>query len=110
MNDLHTEEDVRGFLRLCLDPGRGVERALLQLTKVMPQALRDAVEQYVPHLAELREAAELQEEQGRMARQRYADELATFIHSDEAGPARMPHPRSPARTDSVQQRAAPSCR
>ncbi|MGW5582924.1 hypothetical protein [Streptomyces sp. NPDC003857] len=67
MNDLHTEEDVRGFLRLCLDPGRGVERAPLQLTKVMPQALRDAVEQYVPHLAELREAAELQEEQGRMA-------------------------------------------
>ncbi|MFD8033965.1 hypothetical protein ACFV3F_35470 [Streptomyces sp. NPDC059717] len=87
MNDLHTEEDVRGFLRLCLDPGRGVERAPLQLTKVMPQALRDAVEQYVPYLAELREAAELQE--GRMARQRYADELAAFIHGDEAGPARL---------------------
>jgi len=104
MNDLHTEEDVRGFLRLCLDPGRGVERAPLQLTKVMPQALRDAAEQYVPHLAEL------QEEQGRMARQRYADELAAFIHGDEAGPARMPHPRSPTRTDSVRQRGAPSCR
>ncbi|MFD0134851.1 hypothetical protein ACFVIL_12925 [Streptomyces sp. NPDC127159] len=103
MNDLHTEEDVRGFLRLCLDPGRGVERAPLQLTKVMPQALRDAVEQYVPHLAELREAAELQEEQGRMGRQRYADELAAFIHGDEAGTTRMPHPRSPTRTDSVQQ-------
>ncbi|MGW1529733.1 hypothetical protein [Streptomyces sp. NPDC002159] len=103
MNDLHTEEDVRGFLRLCLDPGRGVERAPLQLTKVMPQTLRDAVEQYVPQLAELREAAELQEEQGRMARQRYADELAAFIHGDEPGPARMPHPRSPTRTDSVQQ-------
>ncbi|MFG3065485.1 hypothetical protein ACGFYM_44275 [Streptomyces sp. NPDC048231] len=56
MNDLHTEEDVRGFLRLCLDPGRGVERAPLQLMKVMPQALRDAAEQYVPQLAELREA------------------------------------------------------
>ncbi|MGW7670227.1 hypothetical protein ACWGJX_24295 [Streptomyces sp. NPDC054775] len=42
MNDPRTEEDVRGFLRLCLDPGRGVERAPLQLTKVMPQALRDA--------------------------------------------------------------------
>ncbi|MEE1672178.1 hypothetical protein RCR19_43005 (plasmid) [Streptomyces sp. WAC07094] len=69
----------------------------------MPQVLRDAVEQYVPHLAELREAAELQEEQGRMARQRYADELAAFIHGDEAAPARMPHPRSPTRTDSVPQ-------
>ncbi|MFF0765051.1 hypothetical protein ACFYWH_34300 [Streptomyces sp. NPDC003737] len=103
MNDLHTEEDVRGSLGLCLDPGRGVERAPLQLTKVMPQALRDAVEQYVPHLAELREAAELQEEQGRMGRQRYADELAAFIHGDEAGTTRLPHPRSPTRTDSVQQ-------
>ncbi|MET8783472.1 MULTISPECIES: hypothetical protein [unclassified Streptomyces] len=103
MNDLHTEDDVRGFLRLCLDPGRGVERAPLQLTKVMPQALRDAVEQYVPYLAELREAAELQEEQGRMARQGYADELAAFIHGDEAGSARMARPRSPTRTDSVRQ-------
>ncbi|MET8786135.1 hypothetical protein [Streptomyces sp. NPDC004589] len=89
MDDLHTEEDVRGFRCLCLDPGRGVERAPLQLTKVMPQALRDAVEQYAPYLAELREAAELQGEQGRMARQRYADELAAFIHGDEAGPARL---------------------
>ncbi|TFV33155.1 hypothetical protein E4K10_30205 [Streptomyces sp. T1317-0309] len=64
MNDLNTEEDVRGFLRLCLDPGYGIKRTPLQLTRVMPQPLRDKAEEYAPHLTELRQAAERLEEQG----------------------------------------------
>ncbi|MFE6551669.1 hypothetical protein ACFVHS_25160 [Streptomyces sp. NPDC057746] len=79
MKDLYTEEEVRGFLRLCLDPGYGPKRAPLQLTRVMPEQLRDKVEVYAPHLAELRQAAELLEEQGRTARETYADGLAAFI-------------------------------
>ncbi|MFE0541084.1 hypothetical protein [Streptomyces sp. NPDC058891] len=79
MNQLATEEDVRGFLRLCLDPSYGPKRAPLQLTRVMPEQLRNQVEEYAPHLVELRQAAELLEEQGRKARETYADGLAAFI-------------------------------
>lgn len=86
MNDLATEEDVRGFLRLCLDPSYGPKRAPLQLTRIMPEQLRNRVEAYAPHLAELREATELIEEQGRQAREKYADGLAAFIHGGNTNP------------------------
>lgn len=69
-----TEKGVRDFLGLCLDPGHGCEkRTPLQLTQIMPEPLLEALGRYAPHLAELRKAAEFRDEQGRLARQMYAD-------------------------------------
>ncbi|MFJ6561983.1 hypothetical protein ACIQMV_19405 [Streptomyces sp. NPDC091412] len=83
-----TEKGVRDFLGLCLDPGHGREkRTPLQLTKIMPEPLLQALGRYAPHLVELRKAAEFREEQGRLARQMYADGLAAWIRGDEPGPA-----------------------
>ncbi|MFB6961862.1 hypothetical protein ACFCYB_33990 [Streptomyces sp. NPDC056309] len=88
-----TEKGVRDFLGLCLDPGHGREkRTPLQLTKIMPEPLFQALGRYAPHLVELRKAAEFREEQGRLARQMYADGLAAWIRGDEPGPASLNWP------------------
>ncbi|MFF3096745.1 hypothetical protein [Streptomyces cyaneofuscatus] len=63
MTDLHSElsdlEGLRGFLRLCLDPGPGRDgRSVEGLARRMPSFLADSIADHAPELAALRKAAQ----------------------------------------------------
>lgn len=63
MTGLNTElsdrEGLRGFLRLCLNPGPGREgRTVEGLARRMPPFLADSIADHVPALAALRKAAQ----------------------------------------------------
>lgn len=81
--DLSSATAVRKFLTLCLDPGRGIKRTPATLAKIMPGPLGAAVDQFAPHLAELRRAAEEADRQAAAARKTYADGLAAWISTGE---------------------------
>lgn len=84
---LNTPEETRAFLRLCLNPGYGVSRTPAKLAKVMPPVLRDRVETFAPHLAEIRRAAESADHWATVARARHADALRDWIDQDAERPA-----------------------
>jgi hypothetical protein len=74
-----TEEEVRDFLRLCLGPGRGIERTPAKLVEVMPEVLRDRLEFYAPELAELRAEAERLESMAAVARRAHVAAVSRWI-------------------------------
>ncbi|WP_208635490.1 hypothetical protein, partial [Streptomyces griseus] len=54
-----TREELRAFLRLCLDPGHGREpRTVEALARLMQPWLLDDIAEYAPHLMRLRKEAE----------------------------------------------------
>ncbi|MEU0059886.1 hypothetical protein [Streptomyces sp. NPDC006334] len=85
-----TPEALRSFLKLCLDPGYGVQRSPETLAEVLPEPLvRKAVE-FAPHLGTLRHAAQALDEQAKKALRAYAAALASWIHDEEPKSAPAP--------------------
>ncbi|MER6632263.1 hypothetical protein ABT301_29285 [Streptomyces sp. NPDC000987] len=83
-----TPEDLRSFLRLCLDPGHGIKRGPEKLAEVLPEPLARKVAEFAPHIGGLRHAAQALAEQAKQARRAYADALAAWIREEpEPAPA-----------------------
>ncbi|MCX4609482.1 hypothetical protein [Streptomyces mirabilis] len=78
------EATVRDFLRLCLDPGRGIKRTPAKLAGIMPGPLEEALMRFAPHLGDLRTEADRQEAEARRARNVYVDALAAWITGDHS--------------------------
>ena len=83
---LNTPEEARAFLRLCLDPGYGIKRTVPKLAKVLPPFLRDQVEEFAPHLAELRAAAEEAARAAGAASAAYVEGLRAWIEQETEQP------------------------
>ncbi|WP_327345910.1 hypothetical protein [Streptomyces europaeiscabiei] len=84
-----TEDELRGFLCLCLDPGPGrTKRTAAQLAAIMPDPVYEALIQYAPNLVELREHAGQLAEQATAAHHAYAEGLVAWIRGDEPKPVR----------------------
>lgn len=82
---LETVEEVRKFIRLCLNPGPGREgRSVTELVGIMPGWLTSNLAEHAPELAELRAAVDRAEEAAATARDAYADGLWAWIQQDEA--------------------------
>ncbi|MER6976030.1 hypothetical protein [Streptomyces carpinensis] len=100
MDYLETEDDVRRFLAMCLDPGGGrTTRTPVELTRLLQQPHLDAVERHAPQLATLRKDAEFRQQQADMARQMWADGLAAWIHGEKVSPAALADPEMPTGQD-----------
>ncbi|PWI09760.1 hypothetical protein DIZ27_14585 [Streptomyces sp. NWU339] len=89
-----TPEQLRDFLKLCLDPGPGREkRTPAKLIEVLPEPMHAALIQHAPHLRQLRHRVDALTAQRQAAQQTYADALAAWIRGDEQpAPARLPLP------------------
>lgn len=94
-----TPEALRSFLKLCLDPGHGINRTPVRLAEVLPEPLARKVAEFSPHVGGLRHFAKAVEEQAKAAQKRakdahraYADALAAWIHGQEPKPARRSMP------------------
>ncbi|MGC4947781.1 hypothetical protein ACLQ2N_16490 [Streptomyces sp. DT224] len=80
---LQTPDEVRGFLRLCLDPGPGrPKRTAAELARIMPDALGDAVSKHAPELAVLRAELKTAETAATEARERYSEGLRAWIANE----------------------------
>lgn len=90
--DLSNPTAVREFLALCLDPGHGIKRTPATLAKIMPGPLGAAVDQFAPHLAALRQAADETDRQAAAARKVYTDALAAWIATGEQPPTQATDP------------------
>jgi hypothetical protein len=77
-----TPKEIRDFLRLCLDPGHGIKRTPDKLAAIMPDLVRDRLEEYAPQLAELRQDAERAEGMAGEARTAYVEALSAWIADD----------------------------
>ncbi|MGA5496679.1 hypothetical protein ACPCSP_20190 [Streptomyces cinereoruber] len=84
MKDLDTPEETREFLRLCLDPGHGIQRTPDKLAEIMPPQMRDQVEAFAPHLTYLRGIADMAQAGADEARAAYAGALADWIDGKPA--------------------------
>jgi len=88
-----TADELRAFLKLCLDPGAGREkRTPVRLLEILPPQMHDQLIRHAPHLRSLRHRVDALAEQQRAAHDEYADALAAWIRGDEPGPARRPLP------------------
>ncbi|MFF0395116.1 hypothetical protein ACFYSJ_04900 [Streptomyces sp. NPDC005248] len=77
---LQTPDEVRDFLRLCLDPGLGRKnRSVTQLALIMPDWLAAPLTEHAPHLAELRNAVDRAEAAATEARAAYTEGLRAWI-------------------------------
>ena len=77
---LSTPEEVRGFLRMCLDPGPGRDkRTVTQLALIMPDWLVGHLAEHAPELAGLRAAVDAAEEKATQARAAYTEALRSWI-------------------------------
>lgn len=77
---LQTPDEVRDFLRLCLDPGLGrKKRSVTQLALIMPDWLATPLTEHAPHLAELRDAVDRAEAAATEARAAYTEGLWAWI-------------------------------
>ncbi|MFD5788644.1 hypothetical protein ACFWH1_18725 [Streptomyces sp. NPDC127037] len=91
-----TEDELRRFLRLCLDPGPGrPTRSPETLARVLPAWMADDLAQHAPALAALRAELARAEAAVTAARARFAEGLKVWIaqetSTDEA-PAEQPSP------------------
>ncbi|MEW2302027.1 hypothetical protein AB0958_18975 [Streptomyces sp. NPDC006655] len=83
MAELNTPEEIRDFLRLCLNPpGRGA-RTPAQLAQIMPDWVRGPLHEHAPHLAALRAEAERLDEAAARAHRAHAAALAKWIEGTE---------------------------
>ncbi|MET7809822.1 hypothetical protein ABZT26_03045 [Streptomyces sp. NPDC005395] len=87
-----TPDQLRGFLRLCLGPGRGIERTPAKLVEVLPGPLHDDLIRHAPHLRALRHRADTLAAQQQVAHQAYAQAVADWIHDEQPAPPRPPMP------------------
>lgn len=86
-------DELRAFLRLCLDPGPGRDkRTPARLVEVLPPPLHDEVIRHAPHLRPMRHRVDALAEQQKAAHQEYADALAGWIRGEEPSPARKSLP------------------
>ncbi|WP_329157675.1 hypothetical protein OHB49_03010 [Streptomyces sp. NBC_01717] len=77
---LQTPDEVRDFLRLCLDPGLGgKKRSVTQLALIMSDGLAASLTEHAPHLAELRDAVDRAEAAATEARANYTEGLRAWI-------------------------------
>lgn len=82
-----SEDEVREFLRLCLNPRPGSPRTPEALAEIIPGPLRENLHGYAPHLAELRTAADRARQEAARAVGAYADALARWIRDEPNTPA-----------------------
>ncbi|MGW3445619.1 hypothetical protein [Streptomyces sp. NPDC001076] len=92
--DYETPDGLRAFLKLCLDPGHGINRTPAKLAEVLPEPLARKVAEFAPHVGGLRYFAQVLNEEVDDAQKRakdahraYADALAAWIHGEEPKPA-----------------------
>lgn len=83
MQQYDTPEGLRGFLKLCLDPGHSIKRTPDRLAEVLPEALASRAAEFAPHLGRLRHEAKTADQRAKEARRAYADALAAWIHGEE---------------------------
>lgn len=82
-----TREELRDFLRLCLDPGPGRDKRTVEyLAEIMPGGVVDLIAEHAPHVAELRTAAA-------DAKTAYTEALRVWI-ADEVGAAAVAEPKA----------------
>ncbi|MEU6628366.1 hypothetical protein ABZ905_08740 [Streptomyces parvus] len=82
-----TREELRAFLRLCLDPGHGRDpRTVEALARLMQPWLLDDIAEYAPHLQQLRKDAET-------AQAAYLAALETWITAETVDPTEGGEPR-----------------
>ncbi|EMF31105.1 hypothetical protein H114_00712 [Streptomyces gancidicus BKS 13-15] len=82
-----TPEQLRDFLRLCLNPGPGRPvRTPHRLLDVLPEEMHDQLAQHAPHLRHLRERTTVLAQELDGARKAYADALAAWIRGDSTEP------------------------
>ncbi|MFI1954826.1 hypothetical protein ACH437_23760 [Streptomyces xinghaiensis] len=80
---LTTAEEVRDFLRLCLDPGpRLPARTVSQLVTIMPDWLAEHVAAHTPELAPLREEAAAAQTAATAALETYTEALRAWISGE----------------------------
>ncbi|MGW1989656.1 hypothetical protein [Embleya sp. NPDC001921] len=88
MSGYATAEDLRAFLRLCLDPGPGRDKRtvakLADLTETSLSGLAEEIAEHAPHLADLLSEV-------KRARAVYVEALRGWI-ADEPPPAPTPEP------------------
>jgi hypothetical protein len=85
---LTTAEEVRAFLRLCLDPGPGrPKRTVAQLAEIMPGWVAGPLHEHAPHLARLGAAVDQAEAAAAAARTALAEALGAWITDDARGKA-----------------------
>ncbi|MGW4007894.1 hypothetical protein [Streptomyces sp. NPDC004763] len=82
-----TPDQLRDFLRLCLSPGRGIERTPAKLVEILPDPLHDELLQHAPHLRALRHRADTLSAQHQAAQQTYAQAVADWINDEQPAPA-----------------------
>jgi hypothetical protein len=77
---LDTPEQVRDFLRLCLNPGAGYpKRTVARLAAIMPDWLAAPLTEHAPHLGTLRARVEGAEAYAEEERARYVEALRSWI-------------------------------
>lgn len=83
----NTPEELRSFLKHCLDPGEGrSKRTPAQLIAVLPDPWHDDLITHAPHLHALRHRMDVRGEQQKAAHEEYADAVAAWINeTDEPG-------------------------
>ncbi|MEU2265014.1 hypothetical protein ABZ568_00870 [Streptomyces olindensis] len=86
LNDYDTPDKLRAFLKLCLDPGHGIQRSPEKLAEVLPEPLLRKVVEFAPLLGVLRDSAVALDQQTTHAFRAYADALAAWIHAEEPNP------------------------
>jgi hypothetical protein len=97
---LSTPDEVRRFLRMCLDSGPvQAKRPTTQLTVVMPDWLLGHIAEHAPHLAAMHADVSAAEELVARARVSYAQALLAWIAEPPAVGAVAPfdcpeHPQS----------------
>lgn len=82
-----TREELRAFLRLCLNPGHGRDsRTVEALARLMQPWLLDDIAEYAPHLQQLRKEAET-------AQGAYLTALEAWITAETVDPTEEAEPR-----------------
>lgn len=82
-----SEDEVREFLRLCLNPRPGSTRTVEALAEILPGPLLKNLHGHAPHLAELRATAEAAKAEAFRAADAYADALGRWIRAEAEAPA-----------------------
>ncbi|MEU2426950.1 hypothetical protein ABZ619_39060 [Streptomyces sp. NPDC007851] len=83
MPELNTPEEIRDFLRLCLNPPGRAPRTPANLAQVMPDWLYGPLHEHAPHLAALRAETERLDEAAARAHRAHAAALARWIEGTE---------------------------
>lgn len=91
MLQINTPDDLRAFLRLCLDPGPGRDKRTVEhLAEIMPPFLVDQLAEFAPELGVLRDRVNMAEAAAKAARAEYTKGLRSWISQETTGVAEAP--------------------